>query len=329
MTMWEMNLGSVQACATTQAGSSTGGETIWAKRFGNTLQDRGRAVAIDHEGNVIVTGEFSSTVDFGGGPLSASNLYGPTSIFVAKYSPDGAHQWSKTFEVGKSADNTGYGIAVDSYDNIIITGSFVEKVNFGGGRLYGYAAVVPDIFVVKLSSTGDHIWSKVFGSVDGDYGLGVVVDTNDNVFVTGAFTGTVDFGGGPLTSAGSTDCFVVKFSPAGGHVWSKRFGSTSGDTGNSIGVDGSGNVVVTGYFAGTVNFGGGSLTSAGGVDAFVAKFSSAGSHLWSKRFGGANNDAGNSVAVDSSGNAVVTGYFRGQRISVEARSQVSVAWTSS
>jgi len=96
------------------------------------------------------------------------------------------------------------------------------------------------------------------------------------------------------------------------HLWSKRFGSTSFDQGYGVAVDDSGNVVVTGSFNGTVNFGGGGLNSAGSFDIFVAKFSGAeGSHLWSKRFGSTSDDWGRGVAVDGSGNAVVTGSFLG------------------
>ena len=300
-----------QACASTPSCVPVSGEPIWSKRFGSSGKDRGWAVAVDHQGNVIVTGEFAYTVDFGGGSLAASSPYGPTSIFVAKYSPSGSYIWSKSFEVGTMADNMSYGIAVDSHDNIIITGTFVEKVDFGGGRLYGYASVIPDIFVAKLSPTGDHIWSKIFGSVNEDYGLGVAVDDNDNVLVTGAFTGMIDFGGGPLTSAGGMDAFVVKFSSTGSHLWSKRFGSTSGDAGNSIAVDGSGNVVVAGYFQGTVDFGGGPLASAGSKDIFMVKFSSTGSHLWSESFGDTSDQEAVAITVDGNSNVIVTGSFRG------------------
>ena len=103
-------------------------------------------------------------------------------------------------------------------------------------------------------------------------GLGIAVGGADNVLVTGFFQGTVDFGGGALSSAGNSDVFLAKYDAAGAHLWSQRFGDTGVDVGRAIAVDGAGNVLVTGILRGTVDFGGGPLTSAGLSDIFVAKF---------------------------------------------------------
>src|SRR5262249_49670699 len=130
--------------------------------------------------------------------------------------------------------------------------------------------------------------------------------------VVGSFDFTVNFGGGNLTSTGGTDIFVTKRAGAtGAHLWSKRFGSTSNDTGYAVAVDSSNNVYVAGSFQGTVNFGGGNLTSAGAEDIFVLKLNgSDGSFGWQKRLGAAGTDVGRGIAVDGSGNLTVTGEFR-------------------
>ena len=114
-----------------------------------------------------------------------------------------------------------------------------------------------------LAGTPAHLWSRGFGGTNGAGGHSVAVDGSGNVIMTGYFSGTVNFGGADLTSAGATEIFLAKFSANGVHQWSQRFGSTSHDQGNSVAVDGSGAVIVTGTFAGTVNFGGSNLTSAG------------------------------------------------------------------
>jgi hypothetical protein len=119
-----------------------------------------------------------------------------------------------------------------------------------------------------------HLWSRGFGSTSFDQSLGVAVDASGNVVVTGVFRDTVDFGGGPLTSAGIGDVFVAKYSASdGSHLWSRGFGSTSSAAGLGVAVDANGDVVVTGVFSDTVDFGGGPLTSAGIGDVFVAKYS--------------------------------------------------------
>ena len=119
-----------------------------------------------------------------------------------------SHLWSKRF--GSTSFDQGYGVAVDDSGNVVVTGSFNGTVNFGGGGLNSAGSF--DIFVAKFSGAdGSHLWSKRFGSTYEDEGLGVAVDGSGNVVVTGYFWGTVDFGGGELTSAGSSDdIFVVK-----------------------------------------------------------------------------------------------------------------------
>jgi hypothetical protein len=286
--------------------SGASGAHLWSKQFGGTYDDGGLGIAVDGSGNVLVTGYFYGNVDFGGGELTSGGGY---DIFVAKFSGvDGAHMWSKRF--GATSYDHGNGIAVDASGNVLVTGFFNGTVDFGGGSLV--SAGVDDIFVAKFSGVnGAHVWSKRFGATWYDNGNGIGVDASGNVLVTGFFYGTVNFGGGPLASAGSYDVFVAKFSGASGaHLWSKRFGDYSDDAGLGIAVDGSGNVLVTGYFYGNVDFGSGPLPNGGGDDIFVAKYSGVdGNPLWSKRFGGSSDDTGASVAADGSGNVLLTGSF--------------------
>ena len=286
--------------------SGADGSPLWAKRFGSPNDDIGYGVAVDGGGNVLVTGYFRDAADFGGGPLTST--YGGITLFVAKFSAGGAHLWSKSF--WNTGVAIGYGIAADGAGNVAVTGSFTGRINFGGGDLT--SAGGHDAFVASFSPDGGHRWSKRFGSTSFDRGYGVAVDRGGDVAVTGLFTYTVDFGGGPVTSAGSNDGFVAKLSGTdGAHLWSKRFGSTNVDYGYAVAVDAGGNVAVTGFFQGTVDFGGGPLVSAGLEDIFVEKLAGPdGAHLWSKRFGGTSTDYGYGVAIDGAGNVLSTGYFQ-------------------
>jgi len=251
---------------------------------------------------VFVTGYFSGTVDFGGGALVSAGGY---DIFLTKYSPTGTHLWSQRF--GSTGSDIGSSVATDPSGNVFVTGSFNGTVDFGGGALVSAGAT--DIILAKYSPTGTQLWSRRFGSTDTDYGYSVATDPSGNVFVTGSFNGTVDFGGGALVSAGGADIILARYSPTGVHLWSQRLGDTSGDVGLSVGTDASGNVLVAGYFNGTADFGGGPLVSAGSFDIFVAKYNSAGVHLWSQRFGDTGTDVMYSVVTDASGDMFLTGYF--------------------
>jgi hypothetical protein len=217
------------------------------------------------------------------------------------------HVWSQRF--GDSSVQEGSSVVVDASGNVIVAGNFKGTVDFGGGTLT--SAGDYDIFVLKFDATGNHVWSKRFGDSSRQIGMSVAVDEFGNVLVTGHFKGTVDFGGGSLTSSYYEDIFLVKFDAGGGHIWSKRFGTPYEQFGESVVVDGLGNVIFTGAFADTVDFGGGPLASAGGHDVIVAKFDASGGHLWSNRFGDLKTDFGYDVAADASGSVIVTGYYAG------------------
>jgi hypothetical protein len=245
-------------------------------------------------------------VDFGFGAVTSSN----PDIFLLKLSPAGAPIWCKQF--GGTGLDVGNAVAIDSHDNVLITGYFGaygSAVDFGFGGLT--SAGGRDIFLAKYTSAGSPVWAKRFGGTSDDWGTSLSVDRrDDSVVMTGNFNGSVDFGGGALTSAGGRDIFLAKYSSTGAYAWAKSFGSTSNEDATGVAVDGSGNVVLVGDFVGTVNFGSGALTYNGVEDVFIADFNSAGTCQWSKNFGSSlplGGDTFRAVDTDASGNIVVTG----------------------
>ncbi|MBI4704160.1 MAG: SUMF1/EgtB/PvdO family nonheme iron enzyme, partial [Deltaproteobacteria bacterium] len=307
--------------ATCQAGECPCKGHLWSKRFGDGSYQNGEDIAADGAGNVVVTGWFQGTTDFGGGPLTSA---GGDDIFVAKLDKDGKHLWSKRF--GDGIDQEGVGVAVDGAGSVVVTGYFAGAVDFGGGPLSSAGGW--DIFLAKYDKDGKHLWSKRFGGGVDDFGSDVGTDGAGNVLLTGYFQGTADFGGGPLPSAGLKDVFLAKYDTNGQHLWSKRFGDGSDQQGNDVVIDGAGNALLTGWFQGTADFGGGPLASAGLDDVFLAKYDKAlpsaglkdlflakydtnGQHLWSKRFGDGSDQLGLGITVDAAGNVLVTGMFKG------------------
>jgi hypothetical protein len=139
-------------------------------------------------------------------------------------------------------------------------------------------------------------------------GRDVAVDSSGNVYVTGAFGGTAHFGSQILISQGDNDVFISKSDAQGMVLWARRCGGPSyGENGNAIGVDSAGNVYVTGQFRDTANFGSYTLTSYGESDVFVAKLDPAGNFLWAINGGNDLYDYAQSLAVDPTGNAYVSG----------------------
>lgn len=283
------------------------GAVEWAKGFGDAGYQEGYSVAVDGAGNVFVTGVLGGTVDFGGGPLASA---GGGDVFIVKLDESGSHLWSKRF--GDSDSQIGMSVAVDASGNVLLAGTFAGTVDFGGGPLT--SAGGGSIFVTKLDANGSHLWSKGFGEgiVTTDQSA-VAVDTSGNVVLAGTFRGAVDFGGGPLVSAGDRDIYAAKLDASGGYLWGKRFGDANIQGATGLAGDSSGNVVVTGWYTGSVDFGGGPLPGAVGNEVFVAKLDASGAHVWSKGFGGASADnaVGQGIAVDGAGNVLLAGWFSG------------------
>jgi hypothetical protein len=127
--------------------------------------------------------------------------------------------------------------------------------------------------VAKFDAAGNHLWSKRYGDAALQYGLAIAVDPSNNIIMSGINQGTADFGGdaafgaGVSTSAGDTDVVLAKLSPSGNTIWVQTFGGAGQDVGKSVAVGSDGRIVTGGYFAGTVDFGGGPLTAATGAQA--------------------------------------------------------------
>ncbi|HRI63894.1 MAG TPA: hypothetical protein PK156_06640, partial [Polyangium sp.] len=168
------------------------GMHLWSKGVGPSRVNA--QVATDAAGNVILVTSCSGTNDFGGGPLTGN----PGDLCVAKFDPSGAHSWSKRFKPNNGSAS-GTGLAVDTQGAIILCGTVMGAINFGGDQIGGGASRAA--LLVKLGPDGSHIWSKSFSSTSEMAFLSLALDAADKIIVAGFFMGTADVGGGPLTAA--------------------------------------------------------------------------------------------------------------------------------
>jgi len=289
--------------------STVDGSHLWSRRLGGAQEDIGYAVTVDAGGDVVVTGFFQGAADLGGGPTSS--VLGGLDTFVAKYAgADGRYVWAR--DVGGAGDDIGYGIAADRSGGVFVTGFFMGRMVFGTTILLGTGGS-NQVFVAKLAaSDGSAVWARGIGSTGNERGYAIAVDRTGDVLVTGFFQGTVDFGGGPLASAGGSDVFVAKYAGAsGGYLWSRSAGGPGEDYAYGVATDGNGDVVVTGRFRDEADFGSGMLVGAGDTDVFVAKYAgTTGAPVWSQSYGGPGTDVGNAVAAAGT-HIALTGSFEG------------------
>jgi len=274
-------------------------------------------IAVDSSGNAYITGFTESTNFPTVSPLQETYGGGRYDAFVAKLNAAGSALVYSTY-LGGSGWDEGHGIAVDSSGNAYVTGRTysdnfptASPLQATGGGAY------EDAFVAKLNAAGSAlVYSTYLGGSGNDYGYGIAVDSFGNAYVTG-YTNSTNFPTASPVQAtnggGSYDVFVAKLNTTGSAlVYSTYLGGNGADFGFGIAVDSSGNAYVTGQTS-SANFPRASplqATNGGGsYDVFVAKLNTTGSALvYSTYLGGNGYDFGYGIAVDSAGNAYVTGY---------------------
>ncbi len=276
----------------------------------STNVDIVRQVGVDSSGNVFLGCMFSATVNFGDGPRTTQ---GNHDVAVVKLGPKGDLIWVRQF--GSSEADSVLRLAVDPDGSVVITGIFTGTLDFGAGPVISHGK--EDLYLVKYAADGRLVFGKAIGTVDFEASYaGLAVDANHNVYLAGAFgigssSGVpIDLGGGPLTSRGYSDGFVVKFDAVGDHVFSKRFGGKYLDYIMDLALAKDGDIVIGGKLGGTVDLGTGPLMPPTEATswAFIARLSSAGSPKWVASYFNDGSTAAQ-LAVSDSGITHVAGSF--------------------
>ncbi|WP_428665727.1 SBBP repeat-containing protein [Runella sp.] len=278
---------------------------VVAHQAGSTATDIGRAITVDSQGNIYITGNFSGVATFGNTRVES---IGSNDVFVAKYNHYGLLQWVR--RGGGFGYSYGKSIGVDNSGNVYITGSFYSRATFGNIALTSVRG--DDIFIAKYDTNGVLQWVKQGGGDGDDDGKALVVDDSGNVYVTGYFIYNAIFDGTSFPSSTYPSTFIAKYNSNGELQWIKRETGAGAVYAAAIAMDTYGFIYVTGSFYYNSVFGNITpLVSAGGSDVFIAKYSTEGVFQWAKREGGTNNDVATSIAVTHDGFFYVSGAFFG------------------
>jgi uncharacterized delta-60 repeat protein len=251
------------------------GVAVWTNRFNGpgNAGDYASAVAVDANGNVVVTGISTGT-------------NGGWDFATIQYSGAGVPLWTNHYDGPESYEDSPHAVAVDGSGNVFVTGQ-----SFSAGSSWDFATI-------KYSSAGVPLWTNRFSGPPSspDVPVAMVTDANGNVFVTG-----YSYLGG-----GGGDYVTIKYSEAGAALWTRYYNGTGDgtDAASAIALDASGNVFVTGASGGGI----GAL-----ADFATIKYSNDGVALWTNRFNGPGNsdDEPQAIAIDASGNVFVTGFQTG------------------
>lgn len=224
-------------------------------------------------------------------------------------------QWAKAIQ--GTAYESGGNVMTDAAGNVYTVGSFQGTIDMNPGAATSSVTTAGgyDIFISKLDAAGNFLWGKRIGGTGYDYAFYMTIDPSGNLFLTGYYTGTVDFNPGAgsysMTAGQAEDIFILKLNSNGDFVWARGCPGGSLDRGISLAFDPAGNVYTVGSFVGTVDFdpGPGVFNMVGNsYDAFLLKLDPAGNFLWAKKIGSSMSDIFMDIAVDNAGSIYATGY---------------------
>jgi hypothetical protein len=314
------------------------GNLVWAKSFGGTGDDKGKAIVMDkNNGSIYITGSFRNDAFFGSYHLYAT-CASCDSKYIAKISAGtGNVIWAKSF-IGSTPNNScGYSICLDSIGNVYSTGQFYGTLDFdpniGVNNLVDIGGS-GNIYILKLNSNGDFKWAQPCNNSITAIGTGITTD-GKNIYTTGYFQGNIKFGSTPsssITSAGGDDVLISNIDTAGNFIWLNRFGGSSNDEGFSIIADKNGNTYITGsFFSNNCDFDPSpstfTLSSAGNFDIFIAKLNNLGNLKWANKNGQNNSDVGLSITTDNQKNIFVSGSNNSIGIILKIDSLGNNIWT--
>lgn len=286
----------------------------WAINLGGSDNDQSMDIAV-RNGEVVITGSFTSTADFDPATSSSFTLSsdGAEDIFIAKYSTtNGALIFAE--KVGGLSNDIGTSIDYDINNNIVVTGTFSQLVDFNPDTNLVFSLNSElgsaDCFVLKLDNSGTFQWAQYIAGPEADFASEITSDASGAIYITGGFRNITNFDPGQsnllLSSLGLSDGFITKYSTAGQFEWARPIGGAGDDIGNFVFCDVSNNLYATGHFSGNLTLNT-TLNSNGGTDAFLVKYDINGTCSWSGNLGGSNDDAGFVVVTDASNKLYAAG----------------------
>jgi hypothetical protein len=269
---------------------SSTGVIQWATQIGSNTNESPTSIVANASG-IYITGHFNGVLDFDPNTTVTANLTptGGYDSFLLKLNASGNFVWVK--KTNGAGDEYGRSLAINAAGDLFWGGNYTGSFDFDptAGVTNLTSAGNTDNFITKMDTSGNYYWTYGFGGVNGDYLSSISLDSQNNVYATGNFSGTVDFDSGSgtssFTSNGGPDIYIEKISNAGVFVWTWAFGGQSLggtiDVGSCIVMDNSNNLVLVGDLYGSAdvwldpNFTTGSrITPNGAYDGFMLKMQS-------------------------------------------------------
>lgn len=284
----------------------------YSSYYGGNEADEARSIAIDNDDNFYIFGYTLSTNLPTNSNSFQDSLKGSYDAFIAKFDSSGNHIW--TSYIGGSNVDIASSIKI-TLDNHLILVGYSNSSDFPTtpGAFQTNNAGQYDVFIIKIDTSGQIIWSTLFGGMGGELGIDISIDLDNNIIIGGQ-TNSSNF---PFTLGafqplplGNNDAFVAKFNTNGQLLWATCYGGTATEDAHAITNDYENNVIITGMSNSsdlTISSNALQSTNNGFFDIYIAKFSSNGNFLWGTYFGGTNYDDIYGIHCDSLNNLYLSG----------------------
>jgi hypothetical protein len=291
--------------------SGANGALVWNQRFGDTQNQRCASVAVaTNADDVYCLADFSGTVDFTATKFTSSGL---EDLVAIRYSATGT--FFSALHSGDALGQTARSIVVNGAGAAYVTARFDGVIDWGPTPLT--SAGQGDVFLGKVQDNGLIPWTLRMGDSNTQQPNGLaLVPGAGGIALVGDFEGFVDLGGKAITSKGGFDAFIARVDGAGVVSWIRSIGdgdpmATPDDQyATDVAAMDDGTLFVTGYIAGTVDFGSNLISGPGDTDFFVMRIDSTGKTLWGLRSGSDNSQFGRAIALSGTTDLVVAGDFR-------------------
>ena len=254
----------------------------WTTMLGSSTYNSGARISISPDGSIYISG-----------PKLGTNS--ETDTYLTKYNTSGQKIWTKSYVT--TNNELGSYLAVGSDGSIYLTGGV-------DGTFWGLPSNgILDAYISKFNSEGKAVWDVLFGTSTTDFSTGITTSIDGSIYITGLTLGSPD---GQVNNGGVGDVFLVKYSADGVKIWTRLFGTNQSDVPVAVKAGSDGSIYVAGFTAGSL---GGTIN--GPTDAFLTKYSSSGTKMWTKQFGSTGSDAVGGITIGMDGSLYLTGITDG------------------
>lgn len=291
------------------------GQRTWGTYYGGEGHDIAQCIASDKQGNVFIAGHTESTVNIAT-PGAYKTVYNFNyDVCIARFSPAGALLWGSYY--GDSGVDEAYGMALDSLGNPVITGGTqsISDISTPGTFQQNPGGSL-DAFIAKIKKDGTALlWGTYYGGTGVDAGIAVRINRQGIIFNagnTGSPAGMSTPGAYQVNPGSADDSYLAAFTDNGLRIWSTYFGGNDAEYINDMVLDRKSDIFITGSTASTLGIAQAgacqsSNAATGYYDAFLARFSPAGSSLMGTYFGGEVNESAHGLCIDASGRLFMSG----------------------